>query len=441
MPGPSLPSLTPPDSLGVCHPGKGNSGTFSLTAHGSPWGRPWGGPWEGSRRSFLSWSPRAGPGAQRANCHGVDRHGCTALTSGPSHPCFTKALAALPSGFRGLLGQSEKTVGLQGTHDSAHPCIPSQGLGTPLSNQAQEQPSEPVSGSSTQEPCREQLRPRHRCSGVPTWALKVSPPLQTRLLLPSGSPSQLTCPRTLRGHSNGNPGHRPQFWGQTLPPGMPGPCLPSLTLQTALGSAHPARATPAPSHSQPTAARGADPPGRPLGRLAGLFMVMFSIISMDFFQLEAAQAGYLMSFLGPGCAHLHSLALTQVIQGLVIGRLSSHFSRETCPGQRSPQLPPASRQALMANAFHFCLLMPGLVFSMCAVSTSDTGELDPPSPPQEPCWASAPVQPLTRTLGPTLGGLLYRDPASLSSATQFGQLHRLPGPLEAACARKMGKAQ
>uniref|UniRef100_A0A5F7Z8F1 Organic cation transporter-like protein 2 n=1 Tax=Macaca mulatta TaxID=9544 RepID=A0A5F7Z8F1_MACMU len=30
----------------------------------------------------------------------------------------------------------------------------------------------------------------------------------------------------------------------------------------------------------------------------GLFMVMFSIISMDFFQLEAAQAGYLMSFFG-----------------------------------------------------------------------------------------------------------------------------------------------
>lgn len=27
-------------------------------------------------------------------------------------------------------------------------------------------------------------------------------------------------------------------------------------------------------------------------------MVMFSIISMDFFQLEAAQAGYLMSFFG-----------------------------------------------------------------------------------------------------------------------------------------------
>ena len=30
----------------------------------------------------------------------------------------------------------------------------------------------------------------------------------------------------------------------------------------------------------------------------GLFLVMFSIISMDFFQLEAAEAGYLMSFIG-----------------------------------------------------------------------------------------------------------------------------------------------
>lgn len=30
----------------------------------------------------------------------------------------------------------------------------------------------------------------------------------------------------------------------------------------------------------------------------GLFLVMFSIISMDFFQLEAAESGYLMSFIG-----------------------------------------------------------------------------------------------------------------------------------------------
>lgn len=38
---------------------------------------------------------------------------------------------------------------------------------------------------------------------------------------------------------------------------------------------------------------GPDPPPRP-----GLFMVMFSIVCMDFFRLEAAQAGYLTSFFG-----------------------------------------------------------------------------------------------------------------------------------------------
>ncbi|XDA87929.1 hypothetical protein R6Z07F_017610 [Ovis aries] len=136
----------------------------------------------------------------------------------------------------------------------------------------------------------------------------------------------------------------------------------------------------------------------------GLFMVMFSIISMDFFQLDAAQAGYLMSFFG---------VLQMVIQGLVIGRLSSHFSEGAL--LRASVLVfsvVGLAMALMANVFHFCLLMPGLVFSLCAlnvvtdsmltkaVSTSDTGTM---------LGLCASVQPLTRTLGPTLGGLLYRS--------------------------------
>ncbi|XP_039696481.1 solute carrier family 67 member A1 isoform X1 [Pteropus medius] len=49
----------------------------------------------------------------------------------------------------------------------------------------------------------------------------------------------------------------------------------------------------------------------------GLFMVMFSIINMEFFQLEPAQASYLQSFFG---------ILMMVIQGLLIGRLSRRFS-------------------------------------------------------------------------------------------------------------------
>ncbi|XP_029064241.1 solute carrier family 22 member 18 isoform X3 [Monodon monoceros] len=188
---------------------------------------------------------------------------------------------------------------------------------------------------------------------------------------------------------------------------------------------------------------------------SGLFMVMFSLISMDFFQLEAAQAGYLMSFFGvlqmaarsgPSCSAgvgpprhrvkprpdpsprgccskptvpralpvcLVEVAGDQVFQGLVIGWLSSHFSEGAL--LRASVLVfsvVGLAMALMANVFHLCLLMPGLVFSLCAlnvvtdsmltnaVSASDTGTM---------LGLCASVQPLTRTLGPTLGGLLYHS--------------------------------
>lgn len=135
---------------------------------------------------------------------------------------------------------------------------------------------------------------------------------------------------------------------------------------------------------------------------SGLFMIMFSIVSMDFFQLEAAQAGYLMSFFG---------VLQMVIQGLIVGRLSIRFSEEDL--LRASVLVFAVvglAMALMSNVLHFCILMPGLVFSLCtlnvvtdsmltkAVSASDTGTM---------LGLCASVHPLTRTLGPTLGGLLY----------------------------------
>ncbi|XP_012521039.1 PREDICTED: solute carrier family 22 member 18 [Propithecus coquereli] len=137
---------------------------------------------------------------------------------------------------------------------------------------------------------------------------------------------------------------------------------------------------------------------------SGLFMIMFSIISMDFFRLEAAQAGYLMSFFG---------ILQMVTQGLVIGWLSSRLSEEAL--LRASVLVfvlVGLGMAMMSNVFHFCLLVPGLVFSLCtlnvvtdsmltkAVSAADTGTM---------LGLCASVQPLTRTLGPTLGGLLYRS--------------------------------
>ncbi|XP_026945991.1 solute carrier family 22 member 18 isoform X13 [Sagmatias obliquidens] len=201
----------------------------------------------------------------------------------------------------------------------------------------------------------------------------------------------------------------------------------------------------------PTSTKGAS--ARAQAALPGLFMVMFSLISMDFFQLEAAQAGYLMSFFGvlqmaarsgPSCSAgvgpprhraqprpdpsprgccskptapralpvcLVEVAGDQVFQGLVIGWLSSRFSEGAL--LRASVLAfsvVGLAMALMANVFHLCLLMPGLVFSLCAlnvvtdsmltnaVSASDTGTM---------LGLCASVQPLTRTLGPTLGGLLY----------------------------------
>ncbi|KAG8522538.1 Solute carrier family 22 member 18 [Galemys pyrenaicus] len=136
---------------------------------------------------------------------------------------------------------------------------------------------------------------------------------------------------------------------------------------------------------------------------SGLFMVMFSVISMDFFQLGAAQAGYLASFFG---------VLQMVIQGLVIGQLSQRFSEGAL--LRASVLVfcvVGLAMALMSSVLHFCLLMPGLVFSLCAlnvvtdsmltkaVSAADTGTM---------LGLCAAVQPLTRTLGPALGGFLCR---------------------------------
>ena len=70
------------------------------------------------------------------------------LASGPSHPCFTKALAALPSGFRGLSGQSKRRQWVcRGTHAFCLPLHPFSGAwGHPRAIRPRSNPSEPVSG-------------------------------------------------------------------------------------------------------------------------------------------------------------------------------------------------------------------------------------------------------------------------------------------------------
>ncbi|XP_008642486.1 PREDICTED: solute carrier family 22 member 18 isoform X1 [Corvus brachyrhynchos] len=136
----------------------------------------------------------------------------------------------------------------------------------------------------------------------------------------------------------------------------------------------------------------------------GLFMIMFSIISMDFFGLEAVESGYLMSYFG---------VLQMVVQGLVVGKLASHCTEMTL--LRLSVLVFAGvglGMALMRTVWHYCIIAVPLVFAFSmlatitdsiltkAVPSSDTGAM---------LGICASVQPLTRTVGPTIGGVLYKQ--------------------------------
>lgn len=138
------------------------------------------------------------------------------------------------------------------------------------------------------------------------------------------------------------------------------------------------------------------------GLPAGIFQVMFSIIAINFFQLKAEQNGYLMAYFG---------VVQMVIQGAVIGRLTSRFSESSLlllsVGISSLV---GLAQAAMTNVFHFCLIVIPMMFSLSvfnvitdtmltkSVSPSDTGTM---------LGLCASVQSLLRTVGPTIGGFLY----------------------------------
>ncbi|XP_009873756.1 PREDICTED: solute carrier family 22 member 18, partial [Apaloderma vittatum] len=135
----------------------------------------------------------------------------------------------------------------------------------------------------------------------------------------------------------------------------------------------------------------------------GLFMIMFSIISMDFFGLEAVESGYLMSYFG---------VLQMVVQGLVVGKLANHCTERTLLRLSVFVFAGVGLgMALMKTVWHYCLVAVPLVFAFSmlgtitdsiltkAVPSSDTGTM---------LGICASVQPLTRTVGPTIGGILYK---------------------------------
>ncbi|NXI58878.1 S22AI protein, partial [Chloroceryle aenea] len=136
----------------------------------------------------------------------------------------------------------------------------------------------------------------------------------------------------------------------------------------------------------------------------GLFLIMFSIISMDFFGLEAVESGYLMSYFG---------VLQMVIQGLIIGKLTNHCTERTLLRLSIFVFAGVGvGMALMRTVWHYCIVVVPMVFAFSmlgtitdsiitkAVPSSDTGTM---------LGICASVQPLTRTVGPTVGGFLYKQ--------------------------------
>ncbi|XP_005439189.4 solute carrier family 22 member 18 isoform X1 [Falco cherrug] len=136
----------------------------------------------------------------------------------------------------------------------------------------------------------------------------------------------------------------------------------------------------------------------------GLFLIMFSIISMDFFGLEAVESGYLMSYFG---------VLQMVVQCLIIGKLTNHCTEMTLLRLSIFIFAGVGLgMALMRTVWHYCIVAVPMVFAFSilgtitdsiltkAVPSSDTGAM---------LGICASVQPLTRTVGPTIGGILYKQ--------------------------------
>ncbi|NWW95500.1 S22AI protein, partial [Rhynochetos jubatus] len=136
----------------------------------------------------------------------------------------------------------------------------------------------------------------------------------------------------------------------------------------------------------------------------GLFMIMFSIISMDFFGLEAVESGYLMSYFG---------VLQMVVQGLVVGKLTNHCTERTLLRLSIFVFAGVGLgMALMRTVWHYCIVAVPLVFAFSTLSTITDSILTKAVPSSDTgtmLGICASVQPLTRTVGPTIGGVLYKQ--------------------------------
>ncbi|XP_078539020.1 solute carrier family 67 member A1 isoform X2 [Lissotriton helveticus] len=146
----------------------------------------------------------------------------------------------------------------------------------------------------------------------------------------------------------------------------------------------------------------------------GLFMIMFAVISINFFGLNPQESGYLMSYFG---------VIQMFMQAVVIGRLTKRYSDDTLLlVSVAVSSVVGVAMALMGNVFHFCVIAIPLVFALAilavitdsiltkSVPSSDTGAM---------LGICASIHPLTRTVAPTIGGVLFKS----FGVSSFGCLH------------------
>ncbi|KAM9301996.1 solute carrier family 22 member 18 [Gastrophryne carolinensis] len=135
----------------------------------------------------------------------------------------------------------------------------------------------------------------------------------------------------------------------------------------------------------------------------GVFMLMFPIISVDFFGLNAATAGYLMSYFG---------IMQLVVQGVMVGRLTNRYSDDTLLLlSMMVSMLVGLGLVLMTGVLHFCIIALPMIFFLCVSGIITDSILTKAVPPTETgamLGICASIQPFTRTIGPTIGGYLYK---------------------------------
>ncbi|CAH2325729.1 solute carrier family 22 member 18 isoform X1 [Pelobates cultripes] len=135
----------------------------------------------------------------------------------------------------------------------------------------------------------------------------------------------------------------------------------------------------------------------------GLFMIMFPITSVDFFGLDTAGSGYLMSYFG---------ILQLVIQGVLVSLLVRRFSEDALLSLTMVvSMAVGLAMMVMTNVFHFCIIAIPMIFVLCisgVITDSILTKSVPPSDTGAMLGICASIQPFTRTIGPTIGGYLYK---------------------------------